>query len=48
MHDKGKTALMCGTANCIRSHLWGVVSHSSSDMIQVRTNKLHLIQLALV
>ena len=39
--DKGKTALMYGTPNVIRVHLWGLISY-----ITMRHHKLDLIQLA--
>ena len=33
MNDKSKTTFICGTANCIRSHLWGLISHSSCTLV---------------
>ena len=49
MNDKSKTTLVCGTANCIRSHcLWGLMSHSSCALVwyEAPQNKFYLIQVA--
>ena len=45
MNDKSKTTLVCGIASYIKSHLWGLTSHSSCALMSYgSTSKLDLIQ----
>ena len=43
MNDKSKTTLVCGTANCIASRLWGLLSHSSCALMSYKAPQTNSI-----